>query len=199
MAKASRTEASAHPIIVALEGVKEPVVEISGFLGKSDETTVRLYATLNTERYVDIPKEAIVHLETEDGAGRGAARAFVKSSAMVLSVARMQLTAERFKSEVAALDLPPVRAYSFWTCAAQCEAIFAAAAVQILIDEFLALQDTDPTRQEIRLAIIAGRKHEAKMALHACLEGCLAKHGAPWFMAVPDGAGGFTIERFSLG
>lgn len=98
-------------------------------------------------------------------------------------------------------ELPPILPRpTFWTCAGQCEGVFADLAIRIHVDEARALAETNPQRQQVLLAQIAQRKHEAKQALLTCLSSCVDTYGAPPFMAVPDASapGGFRVERFSL-
>ena len=206
MAKELAAGNKVHPVIAALEEAGEPTVVVQGFVGTSEDGTIRLYQSLDTSEYVDIPKDAVIYLEAEEGAEVGAIRAFVRASSELLKVRRYQVRASELTWRDAEFvrdigELPPIqRRPTFWTCAGECEGRFIDLAIRIHADEARALSETNPQRQQLLLTQIAQRKHEAKQALHTCLSSCLDKHGTPPFMAVPDDSApnGFRIERFSL-
>lgn len=178
-----------HPAIAALEKAGEAATLLEGFLGTGDKGAVRLYEALSLEAYVEMARDAVLHVD-DDGFEPGAVRAFVKSSAQILVVRSERLAAANYRQGPPGPVLPPlVPVESFWTCAAKCETTFASRAAAILIDETGCLRHPDELRQAACLQAIEQRKHQAKEALWACLERCAATHGTP--LAI----GG----RFSLG
>lgn len=61
----------AHPAIAAMvarEGAQR-VVTLTGFIGPSDGGMLRLYPSMNLARCLDIPEEAVVHVEEPAEAG----------------------------------------------------------------------------------------------------------------------------------
>ena len=192
MPKLPTTDAKVHPLIAALEKAGDATVAVEGYLGTSDDNVVRLYRGLDVTAYVEIPEDAIVYMEERSRGEPGTVRAFVRASALVLDVKRTSVVDLK-------PDLPPLRRVpTFWTCAGNCEGTFIDQAIRILVDETRALQETDPQRQQLLLAQIAERKHQAKQALLLCLSNCIDIHGAPPFMVVPQEDGSIRVERFSL-
>jgi hypothetical protein len=55
-----------HPVIVALEDRKVRAVPFRGYLGSGGEGVLRLYTSLDLSTYVDIPQEAVVHVQPSD-------------------------------------------------------------------------------------------------------------------------------------
>lgn len=97
------------------------------------------------------------------------------------------------------LELPPVeRAPTFWTCAAEAEARFAAALTRALVLEAQALSTADPFRQSVLLAEVARIRHEAQKALHFALTVCVDTYGAPRLFALPDANGNLVFQPFSV-
>lgn len=191
---------SIHPVIAALEERHDAAVMIRGYLGTSSEESVRLYETLDTSDYIEVPKEAVLLVEEEKGGESGAVRAFVRSSSEMLTVQRQRIRVSDWPPR-----LPPPRPRpTFWTCAAGCETRFVDLAIRIIQDETTNLLETDhPEVQEIRRGELERRKTEAKRALYFCLSNCLARYGpppGPW-MIVPDPSApsGFRVESFTLG
>ena len=196
MAKEIAVSAEVHPVIVALENAEEPTAAIEGYRGTSDDTVVRIYPALDMSAYVEIPREAVVYLEAEKEGEPGSVRVFVRASSEILTVQRYRMRAADWIRR-----LPPIQPrQTFWTCAGQCEGVFVDLVIRIHVDEARALTETNPQLQELLLAQIAQRKHEAKRALLFCLSNCVDTYGAPSFMAVPDASApsGFRVERFSL-
>jgi hypothetical protein len=189
-------ETAVHPAIAVLEKTDQPTVTISGYRGTSDDTVVRLYQTLDTSIYVEIPKEDVVYLDTDQQPEPGYCRAFVRASSEILTVQRLRVQASDSSPRFPPLQPKP----SFWTCAGGCEGVFIGLATRILQDTASALKDPDPNRQAMQLAQIEQRKSEAKRALFYCLSTCVTTYGAPPWMTVPDSSapGGLLVERFSL-
>jgi hypothetical protein len=95
---------------------------------------------------------------------------------------------------------PPVQPKpTFWTCAAEAEGRFAAAATQILLLETKALLEPDPFRQAVLWAEVARRKMEAQSALYLALTVCVDTYGAPFLFALPDESGNLVFMPFSVG
>jgi len=189
-----------HPLIAALEKCDEPTVVFQGFLGTSESTVVRLYQALDTSSYMEIPKHGLVYLEAPESGEPGEVRLFVTGSIEILEVHKRHLRASDFTVRDFE-DFPrPERAPTFWSCAGQCEGIFAGEVSQILIQEAQALTEQDPQKQAILLAEVARRKTQAQSALLVCLTTCLSRFPIlPRFMAVPDDSPqGFHLEPFSL-
>ena len=82
-----------HPVIAALEKADTPAVVIDGFLGTSKDGSVRIYHALDTSAYVEIPKEAVIHMQPDKSGEPGAFRAFVRASSEILSVQRNRVRA----------------------------------------------------------------------------------------------------------
>lgn len=193
-----------HPVIAALEKANEQAVIIRGYIGTSEDKILRLYQDLDTSSYIEIPRETVLHLETENHGEVGSVRAYVRASSEILTVQRSRVRAADWADVRIGdrpLELPPIRPKpTFWTCAGECEGVFIDLAIRILQDEARALTESNPTRQQVLLAQIEQRKFEAKRALLFCLSNCVDRYGAPLFMIVPDptAPSGFRIERFSL-
>lgn len=194
-----------HPLIAAMEKA-EALVEIRGFLGTSESAVVRLYPALDPSAYIEIPRSGIVHMEGPEGTEPSQVRVFVNVSQDLLQVQKRRVPASAFTAMESGYQvnppvvLPPVRpAPTFWTCAGQCEGIFAGEVSEILILQVRALSETDPQRQAMLLAQVEKRKTTAISALLVCLTECLSKYPHPQFMAVPsDSPPGYSLERFSL-
>ena len=169
----------AHPLIAALDATDDDAVELTGYLGTAQGEAVRLYGSLSTSEYVEFAKSAVVYSQAGE-AGPGSVRVFVRSASNVSIIRRERMPASVYRQGPPPLTFPPpVPIESFWTCAGRCETSFASLASAILIDETIAIRHIDPIRQQALMNAIAQRKHEAKTALYACLERCLAKHGPP--------------------
>ena len=97
-------------------------------------------------------------------------------------------------------QLPPVQPRStFWTCAAEVEGRFIAAAIRIHQLELQALLTVDPLRQAVLLAQVAQMKREAQSALHFGLATCIDIYGAPLYFWVPGAEDSLVRRPFSLG
>ena len=95
---------------------------------------------------------------------------------------------------------PPVQPKpTFWTCAAEAEGRFAAAATQILLLETQALLEPDPFRQAVLWAEVARRKMQAQSALYFALTVCVDTYGVPSLFALPDDSGNLVFMPFSVG
>ncbi len=166
-----------HPLIAALEHADEDAIEFIGYVGPSPADKVRLYQALSVSSYIEIAKAAIVYSDARDA---GAVRVFVRASSEISVVRRERMSAGTYRRGPGERVFPPVVSIeSFWTCAARCETAFASRASAIIVDETNALNDPDERRQAAALDSLVQRKHLAKTALYACLERCLATHGAP--------------------
>ena len=209
MEKQKSASSAIHPVIAALEKAGEAAVSIRGYRGTSDAATLRVYQSLDTSAYIEIPREAVVYLEAESDEP-GAIRIFVRASSEIRTVRRDRMpTADRAQEDVWALSprlspprLPPPQPVpTFWTCAGGCEGVFMNRAIQIHEDEARCLLEPNAQRQEVCRAQVEQRKFEAKRALYFCLSACINTHGAPPFMTVPDPSppSGYRVERFSLG
>lgn len=118
-----------HPVIAALEKADAPTVVIDGFLGTSKDAVVRLYHTLDTSAYVEIPREAVIHMAPHKNGEPGALRAFVRASSEILSVRRHRLRALDFVGQLSAvpqMEFPPLQHVDapFYQCAAVMEETF---------------------------------------------------------------------------
>lgn len=82
-----------HPVIAALEKADASTVVIDGFLGTSEDGSVRIYRALDTSAYVEIPKEAVIHMQPDRSGEPGMFRAFVRASSELLSVQRYRVRA----------------------------------------------------------------------------------------------------------
>lgn len=158
-----------HPIIAALEKADASQVLIEGFLGTSKDTVVRIYEALDTSQYVEIPREAIIHLEADKNGEPGAVRAFVRTSHEILSVRRSHIPAGDYQ-RVPPRELPPLR-----TCAYFCEAAFKTQVTTYnrMVSESLNAQN--PQRAAQLWAQAEAFKTQIKEALYACLTQCAQK------------------------
>ncbi len=169
-----------HRLIAALEKSDEGSVELRGYLGTSDESVVRLYRTVDTSSYVEIPKEDILYLEGPEGGELGEVRAFVKSSSLLRDV---------HIDQVAAFDVVVGTWPDYWSCAGPCESEFARAAFEI---ELL--------RSQEEFAEAAVRESGARGVLSACLNECLdsAKRKPLWLRVEDASPHGYHLEPFSV-
>jgi hypothetical protein len=179
------TSPEPHPLVVALERNRERAVEIRGLRGTGRPGVLRLYVGLDVSSYVEVSSDDVLHVEPAKDGEFGDLRAFVPASREILHVRKRRLAAREWAGgglqprEPPQIP-PPVRAEDFWTCAAGCEADFAANATGILIDEIRALELPDSAGRQAP-AEIATRKRLAKETPLLCLNGCFARHGPPAF------------------
>jgi hypothetical protein len=144
MSEGDLGELSRHPVIAALEDRKERALPFSGYVGTSGEGILRLYTTLDSGAYVDIPQDAVLHVERSEDE-EGSVRVFVSASATVTEVQQHQGAAEAsslvrtvttYRTPPWVRELPPLvprRPYPdidwpWMQCERQCEADFASAA-----------------------------------------------------------------------
>lgn len=161
-----------HPVIAALEKADAPTVVIDGYLGTSKDAVVRLYRTLDTTAYVEIPKEALIHMEPDKSGEPGAFRAFVRASSDILSVERQRVRELDWVGvPVSAVPKPefPTR---LRTCADFCEDEFKTRVTKYFIKLTQAVNERNPERRDLLLAQAGEIKAQAKAALHLCLTQC---------------------------
>lgn len=83
----------AHPVIEKLVKAAgdDSVAQLEGYIGPSKGDTVRLYLTLELTSYVDIPRDALLHVE-ELSEGEGRVRTHVLGSREIQLVARRSVS-----------------------------------------------------------------------------------------------------------
>jgi hypothetical protein len=155
-----------HPTIAALEKADASQVLIKGFLGTSKDTVVRIYEALDTSEYVEIPREAIIHLEADENGEPGAVRAFVRASHEILSVRRSHIPAGNYQ-RVPPRELPPLR-----TCADFCELAFKPQVTTYNVMVSRSLREQNPQLAAQLWERAEAFKTQIKEALYACLTRC---------------------------
>jgi hypothetical protein len=172
-----------HPVIAALEKADVPTVVIDGFLGTSKDGSVRLYQALDTSGYVEIPKEAVIHLEPDKEGEPGAFRAFVRASGEILSVQRTRIRA----LDWVGVPVEPIPKKEFptpKTCAGFCEDAFKPRVTAYFIAETRALREQNSDRQALLLNEAQALKAQAKDALYRCLTECARRNPRQYIFGI---------------
>ena len=96
-----------HPLIAAQEQSGETTIEFRGFVGTGDDEVLRLYTDLGMFSYVDIPKDAVVHVEKDLDGVTGKVRSFVSPDKKVTEVNKRTVPAHAslFSTSLASIDL----------------------------------------------------------------------------------------------
>jgi hypothetical protein len=68
--QSTNVEPKIHPSIEHYEKTGQQTVELTGYLGSSQEGNIRLYSDISATSYIEIDKENIVNISTEDAEGR---------------------------------------------------------------------------------------------------------------------------------
>jgi hypothetical protein len=67
----------------------EPIVELKGYVGPTTPEMVRLYADLSLQRYLEIPRGAIIGKVQEGDPTSGPVKLYVRGSTIVVSANRL--------------------------------------------------------------------------------------------------------------
>jgi hypothetical protein len=102
-----------NPLITKLlrEAKGDTVAKFEGYVGPSDASTLRLYLGLDLMQYVDIPEEALLHVEEVSEGGDGRVRLWIRGSTQVqlVSVRSAVTQAARVSSLLGGAGLFPSR------------------------------------------------------------------------------------------
>jgi len=161
-----------HPVIEALEQANAATVVINGFLGTSEDNVVRLYDSLDLSSYIEIPKDDIIHMKSEESDKPGTISAFVRSSSEILSVHRSRFSAlnlnQQLTPSVPGQFPTPISADAcFYACAA--------------LPEHQFMEDMEHIKSDLTLPDSARnfRRQTATDILRAQLTECESKFGSP--------------------
>ncbi len=168
-----------HPIIASLEKADAATIVIEGFVGTSQDAVVRLYPALDASDYVEIPKQAVVYIDTDKQGGPGAVRAFVRASSEILSVQRLRLPAGNYMPA-----LPPGISRQPRMCADFCEDSFKSGAVRYYGKLFEAQQAKNEVRAAQLYAAAGSIRNQIESALRECLLQCARRNPGQFFFGI---------------
>lgn len=174
-----------HPLIKAIEEKKCRPVLLEGYLGTaSKDDSIRLYFGFNSNECVEIPNQAVIHLEA--GGDHGWIKVYVDESADIIHILTRSIPAGSFTLEspmeatqqepgAFSLRMPPTRLpppTNATTCCRQCESTFGASAAGILLLLLRAQQESNPNRKDFLVNMALNQAAQAKSEFSACVNRC---------------------------